>query len=120
MEGSLVNNRPDSPTKLGSVDLDQWRQEIDVFAAATIAALDAIVSELSTTCSGDQVSPVPPNPQDLVVTRRTPVAKTDPDDSAVKRNTALHSPVNKSTPPSGTGNRLASIKEKLASRMNRG
>ena len=120
MEGKLMSHQSDPQTKLASIDLDQWRQEIDAFTAATMSALDAIVNELSNACSGDGVPERLPARRNTTIAQHPSVAKQSHNDSAVKRTNAAGSSAKKSNSPSDERSRLASIKEKLASRINKG
>ena len=116
-----MNQQTDPHSKLVNVDLDQWRQEIDVFTKATASALDAIVSELSNACSGNPVPSVSQTSQTRTSATRNPIAKPSHSETAVKRAPASHALGSKTNlPTNGGSSRLASIKEKLASRINKG
>ena len=102
-----------------NVDLEQWRRDIDTFAAATTSALDAIIIELSTVCSGDQVSSVVrSSPVQVTTNRATDLQQADNEADALKAATATSS-IDSSTTPTNGGSRLATLKEKLASRINK-
>ena len=108
-------NRTDPESTFPNVDIEQWRREIEVFAAATTSALDAIVFELSNACTVDGVPAV--SPQQTEITKHDPVANHANNGSSAKRATASRRTICESpSTPSGSS-RLALIKEKLASRM---
>ena len=114
-----MSDQTDIASECINVDLEQWRRDIDTFAAATTSALDAIVSELSTVCSGDQVSSVAGSSSVRATAKPTTVlqhAKNESD--SVKAPTAPSSS-SRSTALTNGGSRLASLKEKLASRINK-
>lgn len=115
-----MNNQTEPESKLANVDLDQWRRDIDTFAAATASALDAIVNELSNNCSSDGVSSVSSSHRIAKLPLRNPIAKPSLNEAVVKRSTAAPSSAKKSSSPSNGSSRLALIKEKLASRMKNG
>ena len=110
-------NRTDPESILPNVDLEQWRRDIDVFAEAITSALDAIVSELSIACSGDEVPAA--SPKQAMTAKHVPVAKQAIRESTVKRAIASPSRDNQRASTFAGGSRLASIKEKLASRMKK-
>ena len=80
------------PTKL-DVDLDQWRRDVQMFAATTKQALAGIVADLSSQCSGSRSEFEAPSDQ-----RRT--------GSGTASN------------PASDGNRLSQLKAQLAERLN--
>ena len=114
-----MNQQTDPQAKLASVDLDQWRQEIDVFAAATASALDSIVSELSTACSGNPVRSIYQTGHTKTADNRSPISRTSKNETAVKRASGPQTSVTRTNSATNGGSRLASIKEKLASRINK-
>ena len=117
-----MSDQADTGSKFINVDLEQWRRDIDTFAAATTSALDAIISDLSTVCSGGQVSSVAQSPpiqmNPVNATQATDLQQTKIKTIASRPVTASGS-TEKSAAPSNGGNRLASLKEKLASRINK-
>ena len=114
-----MSDQTSTESEIINVDLEQWRRDIDTFAAATTSALDAIVSELSTVCSSDQVSSVArSSPVQVTTNRATDLQQAENEDDAVKAATATSS-IDKSTTPTNGGSRLATLKEKLASRINK-
>ena len=116
-----MNNQIDTESTFVSVDLEQWHRDIDTFTAATTSALDAIICELSTVCSGGKVSPVVSK---SIPTQATPKPalssqQLKKDSGTVRATAALLSSNEKSDSPANSGSRLASLKEKLASRINK-
>lgn len=102
-----------------SLDLEQWRRDIQAFATTTRGALNAIVSELSNQCSGK------PGTRPVSLAREASTEATLPLTS--KPATALNRP--KPLKPS-TGStasdaaatsegRLSRLKQKLADRLGR-
>ena len=97
---------PDKPTEL-SIDVNQWRRDIQTFATATGKALNAIAAELSSECSGGRIEASPD---------RTPKRSAQPVASSLPNG----SPVAFSTPvaESSGRDRLADLKLKLAQRIS--
>ena len=107
-----MKNQSETETNSFNVDLGQWRRDIDTFASATTSALDAIVSELSNACSGGEIRPVGRR------ANRTPIAKQSKVNTTTSRQNTT-SKTNNTPSSTGSNSRLASLKEKLASRMNK-
>lgn len=114
-----MSDPTDTASECINVDLEQWRRDIDTFAAATTSALDAIVSELSTVCSGDQVSSVTGSSPVQATAKQTTVLQHAKNEADAVKATAATSSISKSVIPTNGGSRLASLKEKLASRINK-
>lgn len=108
-----MSDQIDTDSNFIDLDLEQWRREIDTFAAATTSALDAITGELSTVCSGGQVSSI---------AKSAPAQLSEKGTTVLPRSThepgAVRPAIDKNTTPTSSGGRLASLKEKLASRIN--
>jgi len=107
-----MKNQTETETNSINVDLDQWRRDIDTFASAMTSALDAIVDELSNACSGSDIRP------NSSTTKRAPVARQSKINSTANRPATTSKP-NNSSASTSSNSRLASLKEKLASRMNK-
>jgi len=113
-----MSEHADTESKFVNVDLEQWRRDIDTFAAATTSALDAIIGELSTVCSGGQVRSLPRNSERQLPVKRKTVLQQGASDVRPVRTAATNSSTDRGTTPA-SGSRLASLKEKLASRINK-
>ena len=107
-----MKNQSETETNSFNVDLDQWRRDIDTFASATTSALDAIVNELSNACSGGEIRPI------ASTASRIPIAKQSKVNTTTSRQNTT-SKTNNTPSSTGSNSRLASLKEKLASRMNK-
>ena len=112
-----MSDKTTSDAQFIDVDLEQWRRDINTFASTTQGALDAIVDELSNALGGSKSA-----------SRRKPNEKTNHalSTNQVAKNTdsggGKTKPVTKKTSdPQGSNagreDRLASVKQKLASRM---
>jgi len=110
-----MNNQTEPEPNLATVDLDQWRRDIAIFAAATSSALDAIVDELSNSCSSDGVSTVSSSRGIPAIPFRSPIVPPQKNESVVQGT-----PAEPASASYNGSSRLALIKEKLASRMKKG
>lgn len=96
----------DKPNEL-SIDVSQWRRDIQTFANATGKALDAIAAELSSECSGGRMD-ADPDPTTDHSPRNV--------ESILPRNSTVA--FSTSNADSGGRDRLAALKLKLAQRIS--
>jgi len=110
-----MSDQAKTESKFVNVDLEQWRRDIDTFAAATTSALDAIIGELSIVCSGGKVNSFARSNESKLPAKRAKIPQ-----QGRPQTRAVRTATDKSTTQAASGSRLASLKEKLASRINKG
>jgi hypothetical protein len=90
------------------IDAEQWQRDIRTFAETTNQALQAIVAQLSNSCSLGHVAASNQNPTRL--NEQCTASITTPESES-------HSPF--ATDPFGDKNRLSELKQQLAQRISK-